>query len=80
MDLLPDLRRGFARDPMTDHAHFTRTLQEVRTWYNHMRPHDHLQGRTPLKSGLGLMCSRHALGEERARIAQAGDRNQGSGA
>jgi len=42
-------------------------LQEIRTWYNHDRPHDHLHGRTPaevwaaLESGTELMIT-HATG------------------
>jgi hypothetical protein len=31
-----------------------RTLQEIRIWYNHERPHDHLQGRTPAEVWAGV--------------------------
>jgi transposase InsO family protein len=41
------VKRELATEPMADGGHVTRTLQEIRTWYNHERPHDHLQGRTP---------------------------------
>jgi len=41
------MKRELATEPLAGCKHFTRTLQEIRTWYNHERPHDHLQGRTP---------------------------------
>jgi transposase InsO family protein len=32
----------------------TKALQEILTWYNHERPHDHLQGRTPAEVWAGI--------------------------
>ncbi|MBS0151707.1 MAG: hypothetical protein JSR31_12265 [Nitrospira sp.] len=29
-------------------------LQQVGTWYNHDRPHDHLRGRTPAEVWAGI--------------------------
>jgi transposase InsO family protein len=41
------VKRELAREPVADEREMTKALQEIRTWYNHDRPHDHLQGRTP---------------------------------
>jgi putative transposase len=41
------VKRELAAESITDVREMTRALQEIRTWYNHDRPHDHLQGRTP---------------------------------
>lgn len=41
------VKRELATESMADSEHVTRSLHEIRTWYNHERPHDHLQGRTP---------------------------------
>jgi transposase InsO family protein len=48
------VKRELATEPMADSEHFTRTLQEIRIWYNHDRPHDHLQGRTPAEVWAGI--------------------------
>ena len=48
------VKRAVATEPIVDSDHFMRTLQEVRTWYNHTRPHDHLQGRTPAEVWAGI--------------------------
>jgi putative transposase len=48
------VKRKLATEPIADSEHFTRVLQEVRTWYNHDRPHDHLQGRTPAEVWAGI--------------------------
>lgn len=48
------VKRELATEPMADRKHVTRTLQEIRTWYNHERPHDHLQGRTPAEVWAGI--------------------------
>jgi putative transposase len=48
------VKRELATEPMVDSDHVMRTLQEVRTWYNHERPHDHLQGRTPAEVWAGV--------------------------
>jgi transposase InsO family protein len=41
------VKRELATEPIMNSEHFALTLREIRTWYNHERPHDHLQGRTP---------------------------------
>ena len=41
------VKRELAAESIADERELTRTLREIRTWYNHERPHDHLQGRTP---------------------------------
>ena len=33
---------------------FDRRLTDIRQWYNHMRPHDHLRGRTPAEVWAGI--------------------------
>jgi transposase InsO family protein len=33
---------------------FDLKLTTIRTWYNHDRPHDHLQGRTPAEVWAGI--------------------------
>ncbi len=48
------VKRELANEPIADREHFTRTLHEIRTWYNHKRPHDHLQGRTPAEVWAGV--------------------------
>jgi transposase InsO family protein len=48
------VKRRLATEPISDSDHFTRALHEVRTWYNHERPHDHLQGRTPAEVWAGI--------------------------
>jgi putative transposase len=48
------VKRELATEPIADSEHFTRTVQKVRTWYNHDRPHDHLQGRTPAEVWAGI--------------------------
>jgi transposase InsO family protein len=41
------VKRELAREPVADEHELSTTLREIRTWYNHDRPHDYLQGRTP---------------------------------
>ena len=48
------VKRELATEPMMNSEHFALTLQEIRTWYNHERPHDHLQGRTPAEVWAGI--------------------------
>ena len=47
------VKRELAREPVVDERELTRTLRKIRTWYNHERPHDHLQGRTPAEVWAG---------------------------
>ena len=48
------VKRELATAPVTDGNELATTLQEIRTWYNHDRPHDHLQGRTPAEVWAGI--------------------------
>jgi transposase InsO family protein len=48
------VKRELAREPVADERKMTKALQEIRTWYNHDRPHDHLQGRTPAEVWAGI--------------------------
>jgi len=43
-----------AREPTTDERELTRRLREIRAWYNHDRPYDHVQGRTPAEVLAGI--------------------------
>jgi transposase InsO family protein len=48
------VKRELATESIVDEQELTRTLREIRTWYNHERPHDHLQGRTPAEVWAGI--------------------------
>jgi transposase InsO family protein len=48
------VKRELATELMMDSGHFKRTLGVIRIWYNHDRPHDHLQGRTPAEVWAGI--------------------------
>lgn len=48
------VKRELAAESITDEREMTRALREIRTWYNHDRPHDHLQGRTPAEVWAGI--------------------------
>ena len=48
------VKRGLVAEPIADERGFTVALKNVRCWYNHARPHDHLQGRTPAEVWAGI--------------------------
>ena len=48
------VKRELATAPIADERELTRTLREIRTWYNHDRPHAHLQGRTSAEVWAGI--------------------------
>ena len=48
------VKRELATEAIMNNEHFALTLCEIRTWYNHARPHDHLQGRTPAEVWAGI--------------------------
>ncbi len=48
------VKRALATEPISGSKEFAEALQQVRTWYNHDRPHDHLQGRTPGEVWAGI--------------------------
>lgn len=45
--------REVARESVADGNALATALRETRIWYNHERPHDHLQGRTPAEVWAG---------------------------
>ena len=48
------VKRALATEPIADHVEFMTALHDIRCWYNHDRPHDHLQGRTPAEVWAGI--------------------------
>lgn len=48
------VKRELARESVADGNALDMELREIRTWYNHDRPHDHLQGRTPAEVWVGI--------------------------
>lgn len=48
------VKRELAAESIADDRELTMAVQEIRTWYNHDRPHDHLQGRTPAEVWAGI--------------------------
>lgn len=48
------VKRELATEPIMNSEHFALTLREIRTWYNHDRPHDHLWGRSPAEVWAGI--------------------------
>jgi putative transposase len=48
------VKRELRQEPLTSDKDFDRKLTSIRQWYNHDRPHDHLQGRTPAEVWAGV--------------------------
>ena len=48
------VKLALAFEPIADKDDMTDRLRNVRAWYNHARPHDHLQGRTPAEVWAGI--------------------------
>ena len=48
------VKRALGSEPIADKGAFVGALKDVRAWYNHARPHDHLQGRTPAEVWAGI--------------------------
>ena len=48
------VKRALEIEPIPDNADFAQALHDIRGWYNHDRPHDHLQGRTPAEVWAGI--------------------------
>ena len=48
------VKRALDSDSIADEEDLTHALRDVRQWYNHSRPHDHLQGRTPAEVWAGI--------------------------
>jgi transposase InsO family protein len=54
------VKRELASEPIADGSDFGSALHDIRGWYNHDRPHDHLRGRTPAEvwAGIDVFASR----------------------
>jgi transposase InsO family protein len=52
--LIGTVKRLLVQHSIDDAASCDRALQHVRTVYNHLRPHQHLQGRTPAEVWAGV--------------------------
>jgi transposase InsO family protein len=48
------VKRELRQEELTSSYDLDRKLTVIRTWYNHDRPHDHLQGRTPAEVWAGV--------------------------
>jgi transposase InsO family protein len=48
------VKRELATASVANGNELATALSEIRTWYNHERPHDHLQGRTPAEVWAGI--------------------------
>jgi putative transposase len=48
------VKRALSAELIANKDAFTNALQDIRVWYNHERPHDHLQGRTPAEVWAGI--------------------------
>ena len=48
------VKRELRQEVLTGSYDVDRTLTRIRQWYNHDRPHDHLQGRTPAEVWAGI--------------------------
>jgi transposase InsO family protein len=48
------VKRELRQDVLTGDRDLKSKLTSIRTWYNHDRPHDHLQGRTPAEVWAGI--------------------------
>lgn len=61
------VKRALATEPIADQGAFTGALRDVRAWYNHTRPHDHVQGRTPAEvwAGINVFAARPRTGPDR---------------
>lgn len=48
------VKRELAKESIADGNELSMALREIRAWYNHDRPHDHLQGWTPAEVWAGF--------------------------
>ncbi len=60
------VKRELARGSIADGNELSMALRESRTWYNHDRPHDYLQGRTPAEvwAGIDVFASHSRSGRD----------------
>lgn len=52
--LFGTLKQKLDQISVIDFGHLQHALQEFQVWYNHIRPHQHLKGWTPLEAWLGV--------------------------
>lgn len=71
------VKRALALEPIADKGAFVGALKNVRGWYNHDRPHDHLKGRTPAEvwAGIDVFAARSQTGT----VARSTDVRQDTG-
>lgn len=71
------VKRALDAEPSANKDAFSDALRAVRSWYNHDRPHDHLQGRTPAEvwAGSDVFAPRSRAGMGTPRT----DRRQDTG-
>jgi len=48
------VKRELRQEVLASRHEFDHRLTGIRTWYNHDRPHNHLQGRTPAEMWAGI--------------------------
>ena len=53
-ELVQAVKRALASEPIADGHAISGALMDIRAWYNHDRPHDHLKGRTPAEVWAGI--------------------------
>ena len=58
------VKRALASEPIADGHAISGALMDIRAWYNHDRPHDHLKGRTPAEvwAGIDVFAARSRIG------------------
>jgi putative transposase len=60
------VKRELSQEPLTGDKGLEDKLISIRAWYNHDRPHDHLQGRTPAEvwAGINVFAPRSRTGAD----------------
>ena len=58
------VKQALASEPIPDGHALNGALMDIRAWYNHDRPHDHLKGRTPgeVWAGIDVFAARSQTG------------------
>lgn len=64
------VKRELRQAVVTSNKDFDHQLTRIRQWYNHDRPHDHLQGRTPAEvwAGIDVFAARSRTGMVTRRV------------
>lgn len=71
------VKRELRHEALTSSHEFNHRLTGIRQWYNHERPHDHLQGRTPAEVWAGINIFAAQL--QRRTVTHSRNRRQESG-